>query len=118
MNNLSFRRQLRRNATSAEVILWQALRNRQVKGRKFRRQHSFGKYTVDFYCLEEKLIVELDGQSHQNFGSKQADELRDMWFQQQGYKVLRFENKEVYNHLERVVWAIENSFDETLSTTV
>ncbi|NDK57465.1 endonuclease domain-containing protein [Pontibacter fetidus] len=117
MTNLLFRRQLRRDSTSAEVILWQALRNRQVKGRKFRRQHTIGKYIVDFFCFEEKLIIELDGQSHQNLGTEYADILRDEWLRQQGFRVLRFENSEVYTQLQRVVWAIENEFGNSGSIT-
>lgn len=111
MDNISFRRQLRRNSTSAEVILWQALRNKQVKGRKFRRQHTIGRYIVDFFCLEEKLVIEVDGHSHYNTGTSHADEVRDAWLRAQGYKVIRFENEEVYRHLERVIWAIEDSFE-------
>jgi len=110
MDNLSFRRHLRRKATAAEIILWQALRNKQVKGRKFRRQHTIGPYIVDFFCLEEKLVIELDGQSHYNVGTRQADELRDKWLHEQGHRVLRFDNEEVYNNVERVVWAIEDCF--------
>lgn len=72
---------------------------------------------MDFFCFEERLIVELDGQSHQNTGTRLTDELRDEWLLQQGFKVLRFENREVYDQLERVVWAIENEFGSPESVT-
>jgi very-short-patch-repair endonuclease len=55
------RKWLRNNSTSAEAALWKLLKNKQLEGRKFRRQQSIGKYIVDFYCSQEKLIVELDG---------------------------------------------------------
>lgn len=61
-----FRKELRNNSTKAESRLWKVLRKRQLEGRKFRRQHSIGNYIVDFYCPEEKLIVELDGAIHCN----------------------------------------------------
>ena len=110
MDKVAFRRRLRRDATAAEVMLWQELRNRQVQGRKFRRQHSLGSFTVDFFCVEEHLVIELDGQSHSNIGAMQADEQRDKWLNQEGYKVLRFSNDEVYQQVERVVWKIEDAF--------
>ncbi|MDX5438522.1 MAG: endonuclease domain-containing protein, partial [Pontibacter sp.] len=68
------------------------------------------KFTVDFFCVEERLVIELDGQSHANIGTRQADEQRDQWLQQEGYQVLRFSNDEVYRQTERVVWEIEDSF--------
>ena len=60
------RRALRNNATNAEAILWRYLKRRQLKGRKFRRQHSIGPYIVDFYCPAEKLAVELDGDTQRS----------------------------------------------------
>jgi very-short-patch-repair endonuclease len=58
------RRDLRQQATTPEQILWYALRNRQVQGLKFRRQHSIGLYVVDFYCADAQLAVEIDGDTH------------------------------------------------------
>ena len=110
MDSRNFRKELRRNATASEVILWQGLRDRKLKNRKFRRQHGIGPYIVDFYCQEEKLVVEVDGSSHDNIGTQQADATRDAWLSQHGYKVLRFSNDEVYRNVERVLWAIEDAF--------
>jgi very-short-patch-repair endonuclease len=59
-----FRKKLRNNSTSAEATLWTYLKNRQLEGRKFRRQHSIGNYIADFYCPEEQLVIELDGEGH------------------------------------------------------
>lgn len=71
------RRLLRNNPTEAEYDLWQQLKGKQLLGKKFRRQHSFGDYIMDFYCPEEKPAVELDGASHFTEYGKQADQERD-----------------------------------------
>ena len=60
MDSKQFRRELRKNATQAEQTMWSVLRNRSFHGIKFRRQHSIGKYTVDFYCEQHQLIIELE----------------------------------------------------------
>jgi len=67
---------LRQNLTPAEAILWEALQNSQLSGRKFRRQHSVGNYVLDFYCPSERLAVELDGQGHFTVSGEAADVLR------------------------------------------
>ncbi len=110
MNKKEFRRALRKNMTDAERILWNIIRNRKLEGRKFRRQHSIGKYTVDFFCLQEKLIIELDGVSHNNVGSEQYDYNRDEELKMMGYGVLRFRNEEIYLHLEEVLNEIKSNF--------
>ena len=105
-----FRRELRKNQTYAEQKLWSALRNRRLEGRKFRRQHSIGKYTVDFFCYEEKLVIEIDGDSHNNIGSMQYDIDRDDFLIERGNKILRFTNDEIYYHFEEVLNEIKNEF--------
>jgi len=60
----SFRSSLRNKSTSAEAVLWNILKSKNLNGRKFRRQHSIGNYIVDFYCASEKLVIELDGNPH------------------------------------------------------
>ncbi len=60
----TFRKKLRNHSTSAEAVLWTYLKHRQLDGRKFRRQYSIGNYIVDFYCAEEQLVIELDGEDH------------------------------------------------------
>ncbi|MCZ6898673.1 MAG: DUF559 domain-containing protein [Bacteroidetes bacterium] len=114
MNRKEFRRQLRKDQTSAESSLWSELRNRRLKEKKFRRQHSLGKYTVDFFCFDEKLVIEVDGKSHDNIGSQNYDFERDNWLKKRGYRVLRFTNQEVYKHLDRVLWEIEDYFTSPL----
>ena len=71
-----FRKYIRNNSTSAEVTLWKSLKRKQVEGLKFRRQHSIENYIVDFYCPTLKLIIELDGEYHNNLVQENKDSLR------------------------------------------
>ena len=111
MDSKEFRRQLRKQMTPAEARLWTLLRIIQVKGLKFRRQHTIGAFTVDFICESVKLIIELDGNVHDNVGSQQYDYERDEWLKAQGYRVLRFLNSELLHHPERVIWAIKDAIE-------
>jgi len=110
MDTKQFRKSLRKNMTDAERILWNVIRNRKLEGRKFRRQHSIDQFTVDFFCFQENLIVEIDGESHNNVGSEQYDYNRDEKLTKMGYKVLRFKNEEVFYHLEEVLNEIKSNF--------
>jgi len=105
-----FRKELRNNLTPAEATLWTTLQKKQLKGRKFRRQHSIGKYVVDFYCPAEKLVIELDGADHYTPAGSDYDDERDTYLKSLGLKVLRFENIEVFNFLESVLEDIKGSF--------
>ena len=96
--------ELRHGATGPEKILWSALRARQVDGLKFRRQHPIEPYVVDFYCAEAKLVVELDGESHE--GRQAYDEQRTVFLRSLGLKVFRVANDDVVENLEGVVEAI------------
>ena len=96
-------RTLRANPTKAEHLLWQMLRQRQVDGRKFRRQQLIGRYIVDFVCLEFRLVVEVDGGQH---ADSQSDVSRDAWLKSEGYRVLRLWNNDVLQNLEGCVEAI------------
>ncbi len=106
-NTRNFRKKLRTNLTPAEAFLWTYLKANKL-GRKFRRQHSIGIYTVDFYCPEENLAVELDGQPHFDLGADYKDEIRTEYFEQFGIRVVRFENKDVF---DRTGWVLENITD-------
>jgi very-short-patch-repair endonuclease len=103
------RRDLRKNSTTAESWLWYSLRDNKL-GVKFRRQHSIGGYIADFYCQKTKLIIELDGGIHNTVESKEYDKIRDKYFIELGYKVLRFKNIEVENNLGNVLSAIQAHF--------
>ena len=96
----SFRKYLRNNSTAAEATLWKMLKKSQVGGFKFRRQHSVGKFILDFYCPKLQLAIELDGQPHANPVNIASDIKRDEWLNQQGITVLRFENRWVYEYPE------------------
>lgn len=96
--------------TSAEAFLWKYLQHKKLEGRKFRRQHSIDNYIVDFYCASEKLIIELDGEVHNNPTAEENDENRDAYLNKLGYRVLRFENKLVFEHLTSILNEIKENF--------
>jgi BirA family biotin operon repressor/biotin-[acetyl-CoA-carboxylase] ligase len=97
-------RDLRNNATPAERKLWQYLR-KSLAGAKFSRQLKVGAFYPDFLCRELKLIVELDGHSHDV--APERDVWRDRYLSEQGYQVLRFTNADVMKNTEGVVTAIQ-----------
>lgn len=103
---LNLSRNLRKNQTDAERVLWSRLRNRQLGGYKFRRQEPIDQYIADFLCQEKKLIVELDGGQHN--GNLQ-DETRTEALERLGYRVIRYWNNEVLNQLDDVVDSIHYS---------
>ena len=96
-------RQLRRSSTDAEHLLWQLLRNRQVAGAKFRRQHQYGPYILDFYCHEHRLVVEADGGQHTSLDHVARDANRTRYLESQGMRVLRFTNLEILQETEAVI---------------
>src|SRR5262245_24270659 len=102
----SRRKQLQANLTPAEALLWTNLKSSNLEGKKFRRQHSIGPYIVDFFCPECRLVVELDGDAHMTETGAQADEQRTEFLKRFNVKVLRFENKDVFDNLEGVLAAI------------
>jgi len=107
----TFRKELRNNATSAEAYLWKYLSKSQLEGRKFRRQHSIGKFIVDFYCPSENLIVELDGQVHINPTAENYGQNRTQYLESSGTKVIRFENSMVFDFLPSVLQEIADNFN-------
>lgn len=104
------RRELRRTMTPAEAFLWNHLKAKKLDGRRFTRQHSIGNYVVDFYCASERLIVELDGEVHQNPQAMEYDAKRTLYFEQLNYTVIRFENKMVFDFLPSVLTDIKDNF--------
>lgn len=100
------RRELRKNSTKAEGLMWFELRNNKL-GAKFKRQHSIGGYIADFYCQKYKLIIELDGDIHNTHEAKEYDEIREDYLKEQDYRVLRFSNKEVEENMENVLQKIK-----------
>jgi very-short-patch-repair endonuclease len=108
----SFRASLRKRSTSAEAALWEMLKSKQLDGRKFRRQYSIGSYIVDFCCPSEKLVIELDGDSHGEYHKIQDDENRDKYIESLGFIVLRFENRFVFREPEY----LKSEISKVLST--
>ena len=94
---------LRNTMTDSESRLWQRLRGRQLAGYKFRRQHPFLDYVLDFVCLERLLIVEVDGGQHLE---SERDKIRDKRLKEAGFQILRFWNNEVLEDIDAVVEAI------------
>lgn len=115
MSLLDNAKTLRRTMTEAEQKLWYHLRAHRFMGRKFKRQKPIGRYVVDFICLEEKLVIELDGGQHAE--NTEYDQERDLWLRSQGYTVLRFWNNELMNEtegvLERIRLALSNDADSS-----
>jgi len=107
MDAKAFRRLLRQQSTTAEKILWNRLRDRRFHNFKFRRQHTIGKYTVDFYCDELKLIIEVDGKVHDNLGQANYDQERDEFLSSLGHSIYRVDNESVIRYLEVVLADLE-----------
>uniref|UniRef100_UPI004049A2F3 endonuclease domain-containing protein n=1 Tax=Gelidibacter sp. TaxID=2018083 RepID=UPI004049A2F3 len=104
------RKQLRKKLTPAEAFLWSQLKSRQLQNRRFIKQHSIENYIVDFYCASEKLIIELDGEVHNNPEAQEYDNIRTSYLESLGYKVIRFENKMVFDFLPSVLKEIQDCF--------
>jgi very-short-patch-repair endonuclease len=101
--HLDLKRRLRSNLTGPETRLWSRLRARQLQGLKFRRQHGIGPYIVDFYCPEQSLVIEVDGDSHADADQIVKDQLRDRYFQSLGLRVIRYINDDILKNLDGVL---------------
>ena len=99
-------RTLRRDATPAERKLWPALRNRALGGAKFRRQWPCGRYILDYAAVGARLAIEVDGESHAVGDGPARDAIRDAWLEGQGWRMLRFTNREVLGKLDGVLQTI------------
>ena|SRR3989344_3509252 len=103
---LARRRELRKEQTPQEKLLWECVRNRKF-GFKFRRQYSVGGYILDFYCPEIKLVIELDGEQHHEKENLLYDQERTEYLGVLGCTVLRFKNIELKENLENVILRIQ-----------
>ncbi len=110
-------RELRKNMTEAEEILWKYLKKKQLDNCKFRRQHPISEFVADFYCHSTKLVIEVDGGSHNLKERKFADSERTRIMNTFGIKVLRFYNSQVINNVDEVVEIIKVSLDKRASTS-
>lgn len=111
----AFAKGLRREMTETEAILWTKLQRKQLEGLKFRRQHPFGRFVLDFYCHSLKLCVEIDGGVHQKRMNAEYDAVRTEILKDNGIEEIRFTNKEVKQNLEIVLQKILNKANEIKS---
>ncbi len=95
------RRQLRKNPTEAERILWQEVRGKKIGNVRFHRQYSIGPYILDFFCPTFRLAIELDGSQHKD--EKEYDKERDLFLKDKGITTIRFWNEEVTKNLAEVL---------------
>lgn len=101
-------RNLRKNSTDSEKLLWRNLKGRQLEGFKFRRQQPIGLYVVDFVNFKRGIVIEIDGGQHAV--EKEKDKERDRWLGKQGFEILRFWNNEVLENTEGVLEVIRRRF--------
>jgi very-short-patch-repair endonuclease len=99
-------RQLRKNMTDAERLVWSRLRGKQLKEFQFYRQKPIGNFIIDFYCPRAKLVIELDGGQHFSTDGTEKDRQRDAYLGSLGLTVLRFSDREVFEHLDAVMQKI------------
>lgn len=104
------RKELRKNSTYEENLLWHNLRRNKL-GYKFYRQHSIGQYILDFYCAAKRIVIEIDGQQH--LENKEYDKERTLYLESLGYKVLRFWNGEINTNLKHVLEKIRSVLETT-----
>ncbi len=106
-------RSLRRNATSAERILWRRLQNRTLGGFKFVRQAPVGPYIADFLCRQRGLIIEVDGETHSSAAEIARDAKRTEFLEFRGFRVIRFDNAQLYENIEAVIEVILDALHES-----
>ena len=94
---------LRNHPTRAEEILWERLKNNQIEGVHFRRQHPFSNYVPDFYAHSLKLVIELDGSIHEDKSVQYTDEERELSLRLRALHILRYTNEYIYNFEDEVV---------------
>ena len=97
-------RVLRKTMTKTEIMLWERLRNKQL-GVRFKAQHPVERFIADFYCHAAKLVIELDGEIHEN--QKEYDKGREAEMEKYGIRIVRFRNSEVFENIEDVVERIK-----------
>ncbi|MCC5906400.1 MAG: endonuclease domain-containing protein [Balneolaceae bacterium] len=116
-HQFKYARQLRREMTDAEKVLWQHLRARRFLNLKFRRQHPLLEFIVDFYCHELRLVIEADGEYHNEADSKYYDKERTKEFKRYGVTVIRFTNEEIMNDIDGVLKKLKKTVITLKSTS-
>ncbi len=102
------RKKLRHEATKAELLIWRKIRDKQL-GYKFRRQHSIGKYIVDFICIELKLIIEIDGSVHFYDKNIVKDKIRENYLNNLGFKIKRYKNTDILYNIDSALSDLQNN---------
>ena len=102
-STLEKRRDLKKNQTESEIIMWDRLRAKRFKGIKFRRQYGIGEYIIDFYSSKLMLAIEIDGNQHYEEEGLEYDKIRTEYLNNIGVKVIRFKNEEILNNIEKVM---------------
>jgi very-short-patch-repair endonuclease len=97
---------LRKNMTPAEIRLWKHIKNKQILGLRFRRQHPIDIFIADFYCHQIKMVIELDGEIHSLSENKEYDKNRTAELERLGITVIRFKNNEVMKNIEEVIFKL------------
>ncbi len=104
-------RYLRNNSTHAEIKLWQCLKNKKLRNFDFHRQKPIDRFIADFFCNKLRLVIEVDGISHQLDEVKLNDDIKTRTFEAQGITVLRFTDEQIFEEIDNVISAIENYID-------
>jgi very-short-patch-repair endonuclease len=105
---------LRKNMNNYEKLIWEKLKGKQVCGLRFRRQHPINIFIADFYCHEVRLVVEIDGEIHDQ--QEEYDDGRSAEMERFGIKVIRFTNDEVKKSIEKVINKIEKVVNERIKS--
>ncbi|OLP44799.1 hypothetical protein BJF95_06765 [Rhizobium oryziradicis] len=107
---------LRRELTKAEQEMWDLLRDFRPRGARFRRETPIGPYIADFAWLSAKIIIEVDGHSHETNDGRRHDKQRDAWLRSQGFKVLRFDNDQVLDNSDYIFITLEAAISRFLKS--
>ncbi len=114
--SINFARNQRRTSNEFATVVWQWIRNRQIHGAKFRREYPIPPYTVDFCCIEQNLIIEIDGEEHFTDNGVEHDRVRDRFLQNLGYKILRIPGYAVISEDGNVITKIRDFVRESDET--
>jgi len=104
-------RQLRKNLTDAERLLWLKIKRRQIKNYQFTRQKPIGNYIADFYCKKARLVIEVDGGQHYENNNIKKDQKKDESFKKLGLRIIRFTNLDILKNIDNVVDKIYREID-------
>lgn len=111
-------RNLRKDMTDAEKLLWTRIRKKQLKGFQFYRQKNIGQYIVDFYCPASRMVIEIDGGQHYTEDGAQKDKVRDDYLALLGFKVFRFSDRQIFKNIGGVLETIYEYLSKSLPASL